>query len=52
MGRPTARVICNPASGGGAYDPDEIRNELDGMNIEWIQTEGPRGRRGGGPGLA
>ena len=42
VGRPKARVICNPASGGGAYDPDEIRNELDGMNIEWIQTEGPR----------
>ena len=42
MGRPKARVICNPTSGGGAYDPDEIRNELDGMNIEWIQTEGPR----------
>jgi diacylglycerol kinase (ATP) len=42
MGRPTARVICNPASGGGAYDPDEIRSELDGMDIEWIQTEGPR----------
>jgi diacylglycerol kinase (ATP) len=41
MGRPKARVICNPASGGGAYDPDEIRNELDGMDIEWIQTEGP-----------
>jgi diacylglycerol kinase (ATP) len=41
MGRPKARVICNPASGGGAYDPDEIRNELYGMEIEWIQTEGP-----------
>jgi diacylglycerol kinase (ATP) len=42
MGRPKARVICNPTSGGGAYDPGEIRNELDGMDIEWIQTEGPR----------
>ncbi len=41
MGRPTARVICNPTSGGGVYDPDEIRNELDGMEIEWVQTEGP-----------
>ena len=41
MGRPKARVICNPTSGGGAYDPEEIRNELDGMDIEWIQTEGP-----------
>jgi diacylglycerol kinase (ATP) len=42
VGQPKARVICNPTSGGGAYDPDEIRNELDGMDIEWIQTEGPR----------
>jgi diacylglycerol kinase (ATP) len=41
MGRPKARVICNPTSGGGAYDPHEIRDELDGMDIEWIQTEGP-----------
>jgi YegS/Rv2252/BmrU family lipid kinase len=41
VGRPKARVICNPASGGGAYDPDEIRNELDGMDVEWIQTKGP-----------
>jgi YegS/Rv2252/BmrU family lipid kinase len=41
MGRPTARVICNPTSGGGNYDPDEIRNELDGMDIDWVQTEGP-----------
>ena len=36
-----ARVICNPTSGGGAYDPDEIRNELDGMEIDWVQTKGP-----------
>jgi diacylglycerol kinase (ATP) len=39
--RPRARVICNPTSGGGAYDPDEIREELDGMELDWIQTEGP-----------
>jgi diacylglycerol kinase (ATP) len=36
-----ARVICNPTSGGGAYDPDEIRNELDGMEFDWIETKGP-----------
>ena len=36
-----ARVICNPTSGGGAYDPDEIREELDGMEIDWIETGGP-----------
>jgi len=36
-----ARVICNPTSGGGAYDPEEIRAELDGLEVEWVQTEGP-----------
>jgi diacylglycerol kinase (ATP) len=41
VGQPKARVICNPTSGGGAYDPDEIRDELDGMEIDWIETEGP-----------
>jgi diacylglycerol kinase (ATP) len=41
MEKSKARVICNPTSGGGAYDPDEIRDELDGMEIEWIETEGP-----------
>lgn len=34
-----ARVICNPASGGGDYDPDDVRKELDGFDIEWIATE-------------
>ena len=41
MGRPRARVICNPSSGGGAYDPDELRSELDGYELDWVQTEGP-----------
>ena len=41
MEKTKARVICNPTSGGGAYDPDEIRDELDGMEVEWIETEGP-----------
>jgi diacylglycerol kinase (ATP) len=41
MQKAKARVICNPTSGGGAYDPDEIREELDGMELDWIQTEGP-----------
>ena len=27
-----ARVICNPSSGGGAYDPDELREELGGFD--------------------
>ncbi len=41
MEKSKARVICNPSSGGGAYDPDEIRNELDGLELDWIETEGP-----------
>jgi diacylglycerol kinase (ATP) len=41
MQEPRARVICNPTSGGGAYDPDEIREELDGMELDWVQTQGP-----------
>src|SRR5829696_8507180 len=41
MQKSRARVICNPTSGGGAYDPEEIRAELDGLEVEWVQTEGP-----------
>jgi diacylglycerol kinase (ATP) len=36
-----ARVICNPTSRGGAYDPDGIRNQFDGLDVEWVQTDGP-----------
>ena len=41
MEKSRARVICNPASGGGDYDPDKIRGELEGLEVEWIETEGP-----------
>ena len=41
MTRPVARVICNPSSGSGAYDPDELRAELDGFELDWVQTKGP-----------
>jgi diacylglycerol kinase (ATP) len=41
MQKSRARVICNPTSGGGAYDPDEIRDELDGLDLDWIETKGP-----------
>jgi diacylglycerol kinase (ATP) len=41
MEKSRARVICNPSSGGGSYDPDEIRDELEGLEVEWVQTEGP-----------
>src|SRR5215208_3277416 len=40
MQKSKARVICNPTSGGGAYDPDEIREELEGMELDWIETKG------------
>ena len=41
MEKTRARVICNPLSGGGSYDPDEIREELEGLEVDWVQTEGP-----------
>jgi diacylglycerol kinase (ATP) len=41
MQKSKARVICNPTSGGGAYDPDEIREEIEGMELDWIETKGP-----------
>ncbi len=39
--RTRARVIINPSSGGGAYDPDELRSEFDGYDLDWVETEGP-----------
>lgn len=41
MEKGKARVICNPASGGGGYDPDKIRDQLEGLEVEWVETEGP-----------
>jgi YegS/Rv2252/BmrU family lipid kinase len=36
-----ARVICNPASSGGRYEPEELHRELEGYELEWITTESP-----------
>src|SRR3989337_19747 len=36
-----ARVICNPASSGGGYEPKELHRELEGYDLEWITTESP-----------
>ena len=36
-----ARVIINPSSGGGTYDPDRLREELSGFELDWVVTEGP-----------
>ena len=41
MEKSRARVICNPTSGGGSYDPDVIREELEGLEVEWVETKGP-----------
>src|SRR5215212_9982841 len=35
-----ARVIINPSSGGGTYDPDRLREELSGFELDWVETEG------------
>ena len=40
MEKSRARVICNPTSGGGSYDPDEIREELEGLEVDWVETKG------------
>lgn len=36
-----ARVIVNPSSGGGTYDPDRLREELSGFELDWVETGGP-----------
>src|SRR5687767_5347231 len=36
-----ARVICNPASSGGGYDPEALHSELEGYDLEWTTTESP-----------
>src|SRR5919199_469213 len=41
MEKSRARVICNPSSGGGSYYSDEFRGELESLDVEWVQTEGP-----------
>jgi len=39
--RTKARAIINPSSGGGTYDPDRLREDLSGFELDWVQTEGP-----------
>jgi diacylglycerol kinase (ATP) len=39
--RTKARAIINPSSGGGTYDPDRLREELSGFELDWVETEGP-----------
>lgn len=34
------RVICNPSSGGGTYDFDQLRDKLDGLEPDWVETGG------------
>jgi len=35
------RVICNPASSGGDYEPTKLHGALEGYELEWITTESP-----------
>ena len=35
------RVICNPASSGGGYEPEKLHRELEGYDLEWITTQSP-----------
>src|SRR5687768_12984652 len=35
------RVICNPASSGGGYGPEELHREIEGYELEWITTQSP-----------
>ncbi len=39
--RQRARVICNPSSGGGSCDPSRLREQLSGLEFDWIETKGP-----------
>jgi diacylglycerol kinase (ATP) len=34
------RVICNPSSGGGICEPDDVREALADFDIDWIDTQG------------
>jgi diacylglycerol kinase (ATP) len=36
-----AQAICNPASSGGGYEPEELHRELEGYDLEWITTQSP-----------
>ena len=39
--RTKARAIINASSGGGTCDPDRLREELSGFELDWVETEGP-----------
>ena len=34
-----ARAICNPASSGGGHEPTELRQEIEGYQLESITTQ-------------
>ena len=36
-----ARAICNPASSGCGYETTELRQEIEGYELEWITTQSP-----------
>ncbi len=42
-----ARVIRNLAASGGGYEPEELRQELEDYELEWIYHRERRRRHGG-----
>ena len=36
-----AWAICNPASSGGGHEPTELRQEIEGYQLESITTQSP-----------
>ena len=41
-----ARVICNPASSGGGYEPTELRQEIEGYELWSGSLRKALGRQG------
>ena len=36
-----ARAICNPASSRGGHEPTELRQEIEGYELEWSLHRAP-----------
>ncbi len=41
VGDPPVRVVCNPTSGGGAWTPEDLLGEMDGLGPDLVVTEAP-----------
>ena len=40
MEQTPTRVICNPGSGGGSWEPEKLRAELGDRKVDWCLTQG------------